>query len=296
MDDNANPPEHMCAYMKATYGLWLASTPIISESGYYTLYPLNTFPPTQVCYRINSPATAYEYFVVEYRKKNSVFENTIPGEGMVIYRINTNFAGNAGYNGTDIFDEVYAYRPQGSTTQNGYIDSANYSQAVGRTVLNCNSNPTPYLCQGEPGGLDIREITENNGSLTFLLVNSTQANLTLNQPNTSGVKAVSNEIRLQDGFDTSPTGSFRAIITNCSASMYTTLPHFEFLTIEVSDKSNQKIGSFTVQSVVGSVFSINSIKDKPDDRGNYLDFGEYQYTVMKAGMEIEKGKLIIDRR
>jgi M6 family metalloprotease-like protein len=298
MEDSQNPPEHMCAYMKATYGLWLASTPIISESGYYTLYPLNTFPPSQVCYRINSPSTAYEFFVVEYRKQNSTFENSVPGNGMIIYRINSNFAGNANYNGTDVFDEVYAYRPNGSTTQNGYINLANYTQLQNqdRTVLNCHSTPTPYLTQGGPGGLDIREITDNDGTLTFLLVNCTDINLTLDQPNTSGVKVATNDIWLRDGFDTGPANTFRAMITDCPTSVSAVFPHFEFLTVEVSDMSNQKIGSFTVQSVVGSAFSINSIKDKPDDRGNYLDPGEYLYTVKKAGAEIEKGTLMIDRR
>ncbi|MBM3436152.1 MAG: M6 family metalloprotease domain-containing protein [Bacteroidetes bacterium] len=295
MGNDQNPPQHMSAYMKATYGLWLPSTPIISATGYYTLNPLNSAMNSNVCFRINSPNTAYEYFIVEYRKKTGTFEQSLPGEGMVIYRINSSFSGNAGYNDSTVFDEIYAYRPGGSTTVNGTPDNANYSQLVGRTAINCSTDPTPYLSQGGAGGLDIREITDNNGTLTFLLLYDIPAYIVLNQPDTWGLWAAINEIQLQDGFSTTPSNSLRTLITEpCPSKGYESLPYFEFLEVNITDQTNQKVGLFTIQSEVGSGFNVDAISNRPDDMGNILPPGEYRFTVKKGGTEIEKGNMIIE--
>ena len=295
MENDLNPPQHMSAYMKATYGLWLPSTPIISETGYYTLYPLNSATYNDVCFRINSPNTAYEYFIVEYRRRTGIFEPSLPGDGMVIYRINSNFNGNAGYNGTTVFDELYAYRPGGTTTANGTPNSANFSQLVGRDALNCNTDPTPYLSNGGPGGLDIREITDNNGTLTFLLLYNVQGDIILNQPNTWGTYMATNEVAILDGFGTAPNNSFHtAIVTDpCPVMSNASLPHFEFLEVIVKGQKNQDIHSFNVQSIVGSEFNIDLIRNQADNSGKYLPEGEYRYIVKKIGSEIDNGTLVI---
>jgi len=295
MENNLDPPQHMSAYMKATYGLWLPSTPIISATGYYTLYPLNSATYSDVCFRINSPNSATEYFIVEYRRKTGIFETSLPGSGMVIYRINSNFNGNGNYNGTTVFDEVYAYRPEGSTTTNGIPNNANYSQLVDRTAINCNTSPTPYLCDGSPGGLDIREITDNNGTLTFLLLNDLPADILLNQPDTWGLWAATNEVQFQDGFSTTPSNSLRTLISEpCPAKDYESLPYFEFIEVNVTDHVSKKVNTFTIQSVVGSAFNVDLIRNKADDKGNFLLPGKYMYNIKKGGTEIENGNMIIE--
>ncbi len=293
MENNWDPPQHMSAYMKATYGLWIPSIPIIYSSGYYTLNPLNSNSSSQVCYRINSPNSFNEFFVVEYRRKTSTFETNIPGEGLVVYRINTNFVGNAGYNNTTIFDEVYAYRPGGSTTVNGFIDSANYSQLVGRTAIDCSTNPTAYLTSGGDGGLNISEITEANGQLTFLVLFNVPANLVLNQPNTMGVHAASIEVGLQDGFNTTPSNSFRAMIDQCLTPVSAPSPLLatNLYEVRVLTKTDHWIGSFTFSSAAG--IDINSIAGKPDDKGRYLPDGEYKFIITREGDEIDKGMLVV---
>ncbi|MCI0472725.1 MAG: M6 family metalloprotease domain-containing protein, partial [Ignavibacteria bacterium] len=100
MDYNSNPPQHMGAYMKWKYGNWISNIPVIS-SGTHSLKPLTS--QTNNCYRVNSPYTTTEYFILEYRKKLSTFENSIPDNGLIVYRINTLYNGNA--NGPP--DEVY---------------------------------------------------------------------------------------------------------------------------------------------------------------------------------------------
>ena len=86
---------HMGAYMKWKYTnhAWINSIPEITTSGTYSLHPLAS--PSNNCYKIASPNSLSQYFVVEYRKKLGVFEGTLPGSGMLVYRIDTTLDGNA---------------------------------------------------------------------------------------------------------------------------------------------------------------------------------------------------------
>ncbi len=152
MENNANPPQHMGAYMKYKYGNWISTIPTISTSGTYTLNPLTS--STGQCYRINSPNSSSEYFVLEFRKKTGTFESSVPGSGMLIYRINPAYDGNA--DGPP--DEVYLFRPGGSPTANGSVYSANFSSQTNRTSFDDTSNPYGFLSNGNPAGISISMI------------------------------------------------------------------------------------------------------------------------------------------
>lgn len=162
MENNLNPPQHMCAYMKWKYGKWISTIPVVSE-GTYTLNPLTS--KTNNCYRINSPYSSTEYFVVEYRKRIAPFESGLPGDGLLVFRINSSYNGNA--NGPP--DEVYVYRPNGTTTVNGSPSLANYSSGSGRTSIDSTTNPTPFLTNGSQGGLRINNITSASSTISFTL-------------------------------------------------------------------------------------------------------------------------------
>ncbi|MEF3693843.1 MAG: M6 family metalloprotease domain-containing protein, partial [Candidatus Cloacimonadota bacterium] len=162
MENNTNPPQHMGAYMKWKYGDWIPSIPVITNNGDYTLNPLTS--STNNCYRINSPSSSTEYFVVEYRRKTGTYENSLPGSGMLIYRINTT-VGDGNADGPP--DEVYLYRPGGTTSANGTVSSANYSSSVGRTAINATTNPTPFLTSGAAGGLNLSGISAVETTISF---------------------------------------------------------------------------------------------------------------------------------
>ncbi|HNX00854.1 MAG TPA: M6 family metalloprotease domain-containing protein [Candidatus Cloacimonadota bacterium] len=166
MENNTNPPQHMGAYMKYKYGHWISSIPIKSAIQSYTLNPITS--PTGNAYRINSPNSTTEFFVVEYRVKSGTFESSIPGSGLLIYRINT-LAGNGNASGPP--DEVYIYRPNGTSTANGTISSANYSSNVGRTAINATTNPTPFLSDSSAGGLVLSGIGSAGSTITFNIGN-----------------------------------------------------------------------------------------------------------------------------
>ncbi len=163
MEQNANPPQHMTMYMKMRYGDWVASIPTITTNGTYTLNPVTS--STNNAYRIASPHTTGEYFVVEYRRKTGTFENSVPGSGLIVYRINTAADGTGNRNGPP--DEVYVYRPGGSNSVNGDPYSAHFSLDTGRTQINDSTDPSSFLQDNSSGGLDISDVTAAGATISF---------------------------------------------------------------------------------------------------------------------------------
>ena len=169
METTMNPPQHMGAYMKYKYGHWIDDIPEITECGTYSLHSLGS-SATNNCYKIASPNPS-EYFVLEYRNKNDHFESSLPSSGLLIYRVNTDFDGNSMWNGVDIFDELYLYRPGGSFSSEGDTWYAAFSANTGRTEMNENTNPQPFLTDGtvlQVADFTIRNISYAGGdSMTF---------------------------------------------------------------------------------------------------------------------------------
>ncbi|HOY30650.1 MAG TPA: M6 family metalloprotease domain-containing protein [Bacteroidales bacterium] len=167
MGNDLIPPQSMGAYMKYRYGNWISSVPVISAPGNYTLYPVTN--PNQNCYRINSPNSPTEYFIVEYRKKEGYYESSLPGSGLIVYRINSDFdgMGNGYYDGSSVLDEVYIYRPYGTSTVNGYVDNAYFSAGVNRRKINNNTNPSCFLSDGSFGSLNISNVTAAGSTISF---------------------------------------------------------------------------------------------------------------------------------
>ncbi len=165
MESNSNPPEHMCAFMKYKYGHWISEIPVLANAGSYSINSL--ISADNNCYRINSPNSSSEYFVVEFRKKTGQFENSLPGTGMLIYRIKTD-CGNGNADGPP--DEVYLYRLNGTPSVNGTISSAAFSIETGRTSFNDNTNPSCFLSTGDNGNISLSAIGSSGGaSISFSL-------------------------------------------------------------------------------------------------------------------------------
>lgn len=164
MCGSADPPQSICGFLKLKYNHWISELPEITESGVYSLKPLSQ--PTNNLYKIVSPFSRTEYFVLEYRKKEGRYESSAPGTGLVVYRINPGAgSGNAG--GPP--DEVYVYRPGGSITEVGSLGSAAMI-APSRTAINDKSDPNSFLWndgQSGPGGLDLFNVSAAGDSITF---------------------------------------------------------------------------------------------------------------------------------
>lgn len=154
---------HMLAYMKWRYSnkTWINSIPEITTSGTYSLNPITM--PLNNCYKIKSPYSVNEYFMVEYRIKTGMYESFLPGTGLIVYRIDTLLNGNA----SGPPDGVYIYRPGGSVNANGNINSANFSANVNRTSINDTTNPFSFLQSGGNGGLNIYNISYADTTISF---------------------------------------------------------------------------------------------------------------------------------
>ncbi len=165
MEWNMNPPQHMSCYMKYKYGKWIGSIPTIG-AGTYTLNPLTS--SSQNCYKILSPVASTQYYVVEFRKDEGTFESSLPGSGLLVYRINTKAYGNA----SGPPDEVYVYRPGGTTTIDGNVINAYFSSESSRTAINSGTDPSGFLSNGVNGGLNLSAIGSAAGS-TITFTNNT---------------------------------------------------------------------------------------------------------------------------
>ena len=145
MCSNTTPPQHMSAYMKYKYGNWLDSIPEITVPGTYTLHSLADPDYSNCAYRI-AAQEPHQWYVLEYRDNTEMFETTLPGRGLLVFRIDDRYNGNASYNGTTVFDEVYLFRPNAlNDSTNGTLAQAYFSGNTSRTSFTPNTNPHPWL-------------------------------------------------------------------------------------------------------------------------------------------------------
>lgn len=163
MAQNLNPPQSVGAYMKFRYGMWISSIPEITECGVYTLNPVTSSQNN--CFKIASPNSSSDYFVLEYRRKTGTFEGSVPTSGLLIYRVNSDMDGQGNAQGPP--DELYVYRPDGTNYVNGSIQQAAFAQDFGRTAFNDNTNPSCFLSNDLPGGIDISNVGTIGETISF---------------------------------------------------------------------------------------------------------------------------------
>ena len=177
MHHNAMPPQHCGAYMKMKYGHWIDEIPEITQAGTYTLSPISSATPTNIAYKIQSD-DPNQYYVLEYRDNTSLFETALPGSGILVYRIDTRFEGNADYNpNSGIYDEVYIFRPGGSTSVNGDLYSAYFSSNVNRTEFSSSTSAYPFYTDGTiDNNLRIYNITSAGNTISFSYGTSSDCN------------------------------------------------------------------------------------------------------------------------
>ncbi|HRY34162.1 MAG TPA: M6 family metalloprotease domain-containing protein, partial [Bacteroidales bacterium] len=162
METTSNPPQSMGAWMKYKYGTWIGTVPVISTSGTFTLNPVTN--STNNLYRLNSPNSTTEFFILEYRRQTGTFESSIPGSGLLIYRINT-LAGDGNAEGPP--DEVYLYRVNGTTSSNGNLNQAHFSSGTGRTSFNNTTNPNCFFADASLAALNISNVGVAGTTISF---------------------------------------------------------------------------------------------------------------------------------
>jgi len=169
MESNPNPPQQSGTYAKWKYGNWLTE-PVEITDGIFTLNSVGNGTGL-TSYKIPSIQDPQQFFVLEFRNSSDLFENFNYGNvaGLLVYRINTRWNGNAGYNPNGgVYDEVFIFRPNGNNpNQSGDISQAHFGPG-GRTTFNATSNPKPFLTDGTYiTDLSITNITVTGNKVSF---------------------------------------------------------------------------------------------------------------------------------
>ncbi len=168
MSDNQASAQQMSAYTKWRYCKWIDEIPEIDTPGTYTLNPIDGAMKENIAYKIR-PKGNDEYFVVEYRRKTG-FDISLPGEGLLVYRINPEFNfGNVNYNGTTRLDEMYVLRPGGTIAADGTIANATFSIESGRTQLGGSAEQKPFYSDGREAKIALTVKSQCGETLTFSL-------------------------------------------------------------------------------------------------------------------------------
>jgi hypothetical protein len=231
----------MSAYMKWKYGKWIDKIPEITSPGIYTL---NSVQFSQKCvYKVKSPISDSEYYILEYRKKTGIYESSLPGSGLLVYRIDSKRFGNS--NGPP--DEVYIYRPSLSCINSYFPDSAFFNKDIGRYLFNDTSNPKPLLSNGSSGGLSIIvdspiNINDSSSTISFTLVAPKSTNI---------IKKISSDIsefRLDQNYP-NPFNPETKIIFSIPFKSHVNLKIYDPLGHEITNLLNEVIesGSYEIK-------------------------------------------------
>ena len=170
MGNVISPPPYSLAYLRSYFTNWL-SIDEISKSGTITLNTQDNKDGNQA-YIIKSPLNDYEFFVVEYRKKPTLFDKidrSISNSGVIVYRINTTITGLSNKFGSY---GVYVYRDN-SFALNSTPSSAVYNTVfskelgVGNSDLNSKDKALLYS-DGTNSGIVLSEIgSSSSNSITL---------------------------------------------------------------------------------------------------------------------------------
>ena len=173
MGNVISPPPYSLAYLRSYFTNWL-SIDEISKSGTITLNTQDNKDGNQA-YIIKSPLNDYEFFVVEYRKKPTLFDKidrSISNSGVIVYRINTTITGLSNKFGSY---GVYVYRDNSfalNSTPSSAVYNTVFSKELGRTTVgnsDLNSKDKALLySDGTNSGIVLSEIgSSSSNSITL---------------------------------------------------------------------------------------------------------------------------------
>ena len=173
MGNVISPPPYSLAYLRSYFTNWL-SIDEITKSRTITLNTQDNKDGNQA-YIIKSPLNDYEFFVVEYRKKPTLFDKidrSISNSGVIVYRINTTITGLSNKFGSY---GVYVYRDNSfalNSTPSSAVYNTVFSKELGRTTVgnsDLNSKDKALLySDGTNSGIVLSEIgSSSSNSITL---------------------------------------------------------------------------------------------------------------------------------
>lgn len=185
MGQPLSTPQQCNAYTKFKYGGWIKSISVISEEGNYSIYPINymadnvnstTEIKSNNVYKIITPKSVEEYFIVEYRKNDNKLEFKLPGSGLIVYKVyQYKLAENI------IRPKGNAYGPPDEILVNRKLNrditEAYLSKESGRQRIGYSECPL-LLNNGEDSGIRINNISEAGDTMSFNVEYSLDSQIT----------------------------------------------------------------------------------------------------------------------
>jgi M6 family metalloprotease-like protein len=137
---------HWLTYLKWKYGTWFSTIPEIFPNPTPTTYTLQAIDQNPyACYKIAS-TDPDQFYMLEYRRSEGLYEGGVPNEGLLVYRIITSHDGETlEGNAEGPPDEAYIYRPGGDVDSQGSLVDAVFSLDSGRTELSNYTDPKPWI-------------------------------------------------------------------------------------------------------------------------------------------------------
>jgi len=184
MDGTTDISSHMLGYMKEQYGKWINSVDEITESGTYTLAPMAD--SANNLYKIDL-GYSNEYIYLEYRAQEGMFEQYLPGSGLLVYRVDFDYFddGNVqGYYNTSGVprDELFIFRPgidintlpfifpevdADEVDEDGDIDNAAISNNNIYSEMGNGTDIAMFYSDGTLIDILIYNVIEHDGVITF---------------------------------------------------------------------------------------------------------------------------------
>lgn len=131
---------------------------VLHKSGTYKLNSLFSYSPDNVAFRVNSPYSDTEYFILEYRSRHKAFEWWHNSEGLVVSVVNPHVRGNPRGNDNPRAFELF------------YLRDKENNILFKNTSLNQSSSPRLALSDGSSAGFSLNNIRIEKNQLVFDLV------------------------------------------------------------------------------------------------------------------------------
>ncbi|MCR1951916.1 cell wall-binding repeat-containing protein [Clostridium sp. DSM 100503] len=210
----------------------------IKSDGTYTVKSSQSSNKNDVvAFKIKSPLSEKEYFMVEFRKQSGNWDSTLPGSGLIVYRINEDVDPYLG-NRNGYPDHIYVFRDGdiNSTYASGNTRTSFFSQESGRISIGNNDlisgfvSNSLYFNNGQNSGIVISEVGSANGDeinfkVTFPKENNevkftsiighdrydTAAMLSSSNFTSSDTVVIVNGLELADGLAVTPLATYLKI-------------------------------------------------------------------------------------
>lgn len=184
MGDSVGYGQLPLVYTRNYYGNLNLNIKEISQDGVYTLKnSQSTNKNDVIAYKIKSPLSEDEYFMLEFRKQAGNWDSYLPGSGLIVYRINEAVDAWLG-NRNGYPDHIYIFRPNeiGIKQAGGYIYGAYLSKEAERTKID-----NLFFSDGRASGIVISEVGSAEGDTISFKVSFPKEKETINLESLVGI-------------------------------------------------------------------------------------------------------------